>query len=172
MGTHRLPIGLCENRVRRRLDPDNVGVGGGRAGLVVLGHLQAPRLELRKRHTGAEVRTLGEGDLRARPAEREDARGHCRRAGGIEQSVATLELTERTLGLGAGRVRVTLVDERAGFTGGVVGPHGAAVDRSHDVTLESRDGLDEQVELGVRVEVVHRGAHHLRDPARVEVETR
>src|ERR1041385_6548937 len=104
---------------------------GWRPGLVVLLDHEAPRLELSQRHAGPEVGAFGERDRRARPAEREHARRHRRRARPEEECVAALDLAERLLRLGTSLVRVALVDERARIAALVVGPRGGAIDRLH-----------------------------------------
>ena len=45
MSGGRLEVGHCQERIRRRLEPDEVGAGRRRAGLVELDEPQAPALE-------------------------------------------------------------------------------------------------------------------------------
>ena len=131
MRANRLPVGQREQRIRRRLEPQHVGAGGRRPGLIELDDLQSPRLELAQRHAGAEVGAFGERDRHARAAEGEDAGGRRRGSRCIEQCVAALHATEGALGRGARRVGVALVDELARLAVLVVRPDGRAVDRLH-----------------------------------------
>ena len=105
----RLEVGEGEERVRRRLDPHEVGLGGRCGRLVELDVAEAPALELAERLAGAVVGAGGERDRRARPEKREDERRGRGRARGKEQRVAAVELAEQPLGLLSYRMGVALV---------------------------------------------------------------
>ena len=107
-----LEVGHRQQRVRRRLDPDEVGAGRRRPGLVVLDVPSPQRSSSREEHAGAEVGALRERDRRAGPRAaraRPPSRRPCRTR---KQRVAALELAERALRRDAGRVRVPRVVER------------------------------------------------------------
>ena len=100
----RLEVGHRQHRVRRRLDQDQVGVGGRRARLVVLDHLDPPRPEMVEQLLVAVVGALGERDRAARRQHRQDDPGDGAHPGGEEQRAAAFERAE--LGLDRDRVRL------------------------------------------------------------------
>ena len=71
----RFEVGHRQERIRRRLDPDEVGACGRRAGLVEEDVLEPPALELAEENAGPVVRVLRQRDRRAgREQRRERAR--------------------------------------------------------------------------------------------------
>ena len=87
-----LEVGHRQERIRRRLEPDELHAVGRRPGLVELHVLEAPARELPEERRRAVVAALGDRDRVARPQERQDDRG--RRAGARreEKRLAALEL--------------------------------------------------------------------------------
>ena len=124
----RLEVGHRQERVGRRLEPDELDAVGRRAGLVELDVLEAPALELAEERRRPVVAALGDRDRVARLQQREDERGRRAGARGEEERLAALELTERALRGDSGRVRVALVVELAGLAV-LVRPQRRAVDR-------------------------------------------
>ena len=103
-----------QERIRGRLEPDEVGAGRRRARLVELDEAQAPALEQVEELAGSVIGALGERD---RPPGLELGKDECGDRGrprGEEQRLAAVELAEDTLGLGPRRVGETLVVEVAG----------------------------------------------------------
>ena len=138
MGGGGLEVGHRQERVRRRLDPDEVGVRRRRAGLVEEDVPKPPALELGERDAGAVVGVLGERDRLARLEQREHDGGRRRRSRGEEDGLAALELAERALGLDPDRVRVARVVERPRLAVHV-GPGRRAVERRlHGATIPRR----------------------------------
>ena len=129
-----LEVGHRQERVRRRLEPDELHAVRRCAGLVELDDVQPPALERREEAAGAEVRAVGERDRRAGLEQRERERGRRARPGREEQRVPAVELAERLLGRDAGRVRVALVVEVARLAALVVRPDRRAVE-AHAPTL-------------------------------------
>ena len=70
----RLEVGHRQQRIRRRLDPDEVGARGRWPGLVEQDVLEAPALELREENAGSVVGVLRERDRRAGREQRQDER--------------------------------------------------------------------------------------------------
>ena len=138
MALEQFPVREGQRRVRGRLDPDDVRVGGG-AGLVVLDVLDAEAREHPEELARAEVRAVCDRDARAGAREREQHvrdGAHARR---VEERIAALELAQRVLRGDAGRVVVAGVVELARLARLVVGPDGRAVDRlGHAATSSTR----------------------------------
>jgi hypothetical protein len=133
VGTDRFPVGHSEDRVRGRLDPHDVRLLGRRAGLVELEESHAPPLEAAKEHARPEVGAFSKRDRRSGQREGEQDRRFRAHAGGVEERVARLELSEPGLGGGAGRVAVARVVEIARFAALVVRPDRRAVGGGHRV---------------------------------------
>ena len=93
-----LQVGQREQRVRGRLDPDEVGAVGRRSGLVELDVVEPPAAEQRERADRPVVRVLRDRDALPGLEQGEDQRGRRARAGREQQRGATLELPERGLG--------------------------------------------------------------------------
>jgi hypothetical protein len=139
----RLEVRHGEERVRRRLQPDEVDATGRRAGLVELDVAESPAAELAEEDAGAEVGALGERDGPSGLQQREDDRGARGGARGEEHGLAAVELTERPLGLRDRRAPVPRVDERAGLPV-LVGPRRRAVEPAgafHAATLDVDRGI-------------------------------
>ena len=130
----RLEVGHRQERVRGRLQEDEVGAVRRRPGLVELDVAQAPLLEPGEEAAGPEVGALGEGDRLPRLEQREHQRRDRAGPGGEEERVAALELAERVLGRDPGRVRVALVVEAARLAA-VVRPDRRSVDGLHESQL-------------------------------------
>ena len=107
-----LEVGHRQERVRRRLDPDEVGAGRRRAGLVEEDVPEPPALELGEEDAGAVVGVLRERDRRAGREQREHERGRRAHPRREEQRLAAVELAELPLRLDPDRVRVPRVVER------------------------------------------------------------
>ena len=136
VGGGGLEVRHRQHRIRRRLDQDQVGGGGRRAGLVVLDRVDAPRAKVVEELPVTVVGALGERDRPARWQHRQHDACHGPHPGGIEQGAAAVECAERPLDgddirlLGAG------VGVRARLAGRVVGPGGRAIERrGHGTTL-------------------------------------
>ena len=141
MGGGRLEVRHRQERVGGRLDPDEVGVGRRRPGLVEEDVAEAPAPELGEGDAGAVVGVLRERDCLAGLEQRERDRGRRGRAGGEEDGLAAVELPERPLGLGAGRMRGARVVEVAHLAV-LVGPDRRAVERRlHAATIPHRGEL-------------------------------
>ena len=134
-----VPVRHGQRRVRRRLDPDDVGVRRGRPRLVVLDVAEPPRLERPQQDRRPEVGALGQGDRRAGPREGEQHRGLGGHAGGEEKRLAAFELAESRLAGRAGRVGVALVEELAWIAVLVVRPDRRTVDGLHRATVAAAD---------------------------------
>ena len=117
-----------EERVRRRLYPDEVGVGRRRATLVELDVAQVPALELAEEDARSVIRAFGERDRLPRREQREDEARDRRRARGEEERLAAVELAERVFGFGDHRAREARVRERPGIAVDV-GPRRRAIER-------------------------------------------
>ena len=104
VGDGRREVGHRQERVRRRLDEDQVGLVGRRARLVELHDVKLPRREVVEEHAVAVVRPLGDGDRPTRAEQREHDRRHRAHPRGIEQRMAAVERTERLLAGHAGRM--------------------------------------------------------------------
>ena len=117
MGSGRLEVGHRQERVRRRLQPDQVGAVGRRAGLVELDVLEPPAAELVHDHAGAEVarprRARPSGPARAARAAAPSRRPSPEANRSACPSGAPSSARELPLGLDSGRVRVARVDELA-----------------------------------------------------------
>ncbi len=134
----RLEVGHGQERVRGRLDPDELHAVGRRPRLVELDVAQAPRLERLEGDARAEVAAGRERDRVARLQHREHERGRRARARGVEERRAAVQLAEARLGLDDGRVAVARVEELARLAPLVVGPDGGAVERVHGGNLPGR----------------------------------
>src|SRR5215211_8313292 len=137
MSRRRFEIRDLEQRIRRNLEPDHVGVGRRRALLVELGDVYAPPLERTQRARGAEVRPGRHGDGRAWPEERERERRGRTHPGGEEERRTAVQLAERALGSRARGVCVPLVEELLRLAPLVVRPDRRAIERAHDSSLLS-----------------------------------
>src|SRR5581483_12159551 len=85
-----------QERVRRRLEPDQVDAVGRRPGLVELDALEAPAAELLAHdHAGAEVAAFGERDLPSGLEQCEQQRRRRRRARREEERLAVRRTLER-----------------------------------------------------------------------------
>ena len=137
VGRGRLEVGDGQERVRRRLDPDEIGVRGRSAGLVELDEAQAPPLELAEEDACPVVGIARERDRVAGLEQGEDERRRGRRAGREQERGAAVERLERALGLRARRVAVALVVVRARLAV-YVRPDRRAVERLHARDSSSR----------------------------------
>ena len=110
-----LEVGHRQHRVRRRLEPDQIGVRGRRTRLVVLDDLHAPWLEVAKEAGGAVVGTLCQGDRR-RPGGSIVSRTVVTAAmpDGKRSALTAVERSERLLGGDAGRVLARAYENRCG----------------------------------------------------------
>jgi hypothetical protein len=134
VGDRGLEIGHGQERIGRRLEPDEVDAVGRRTRLVELDEPNAPGLERAEEHSGPVVGTLGQRDGLPRLEQAEDERGGRPGAGGIHERLAALELRERALGRDRVRMAVALVVERARLAV-AVRPDRRAVERLHDRQL-------------------------------------
>ena len=144
----RLEVRHRQQRVRRSLEPDEVGACGRRPGLVEENVLQPPALELGQQHAGPVVGVLRERDRGAGLEQREHdrrRRAHPRRE---EERLAAVEPAEHPLGLDADGMRVPRVVERPGLPVDVRPDRRAVERRLHAANLPrtralgSRDGRD------------------------------
>ena len=122
VGGGRLEIGHRQERVRRRLEPDELRTARRRPRLVELDVPQIPARKRLEQATRAEVRAFGERDRLARSQRRERERRRRAGSGGEEHGGAAVELAEPRLCLRHGRVPVARVEEVARLAPLVVGP--------------------------------------------------
>ena len=120
-----------EVRVRGRFEPDELDPVRRRPRLVELNDADAPPLEGGERDPSPVVAPAGERDRVARLEQREDERRRRAGAGGEEEGRAAVQLPERGLGGGDGRVAESLVVEVARLAALVVRPHRRAVEGLH-----------------------------------------
>src|ERR671914_2572429 len=123
-----------EQRVRGRLDPNEVGTFGRRAGLVELDELEAPAFQHAHEDGGAVVGVVGDGDRVPRLEQRQQQGGRGSGSGGEQEGMTAFEVAQRTFGLGACRVAVALVVELARLAV-LVGPDRRAVERRRHAAI-------------------------------------
>ena len=117
-----------QERVRGRLEPDEVDTVRRCAGLVELDLLDPPARELVEQHARSVVRTFGDRNRLPGGEERQHHRRARCGAGREQQRVASVELSEPSLGLHQRRAREARVREATGLAV-LVGPRRRAVDR-------------------------------------------
>src|SRR5256714_3191705 len=146
-----LEVREAEERVRGRLDPDELDALGRNAALVELLVTQAPSAEQPEEQARSVVGARCEGDRVAGPEQREDERRRGRRARGKEQRVAAFELAEQPFRLESRGVGVALVEELADLAVRV-GERRGAVERGRSTRRsrvhEPRAGLHDRNSTG------------------------
>ncbi len=140
MGGRSLEVGHRQQRVRRRLQKDEVGAGGRRAGLVELDVPDAPLGEPVEESCMTVVGAGRERDGRAGSQQRQDDGRHGPHAGGEEERAPALEPAEFLLDRRARRVVGPGVREPAGLSR-LVRPGRRAIDGDvHAATLARSPG--------------------------------
>ena len=94
MGRRGLEVGEREQRVRGRLDPDEVNIVRRRPRLVELDEAEPPRLECAEGLARAVVGALREPDRASGAEQREDERRRRPRTGGEEEGMAAVEVAQ------------------------------------------------------------------------------
>ena len=134
----RLEIRHRQERIRRRLDPDELHAVRRRSGLVELDVAEPPALQRLEGHARAEVAARRERDRVARLQRREHERRRRARAGREQQRRAAVELAQPRLRLRHRRAAVAGVEELPRLAALVVGPDRRPVERLHERNVSGR----------------------------------